>query len=314
MKKITVEAPASSANLGPGFDVFALALARPSDKITLRSEKPGRLTVRIRQVSGTTIPVTAAKNSAGAVCLAMAEDCGIRGSITVEISKGVPIGRGVGSSGASAAAAAVAMNELFDLDMGSDDLIFYAGKGEEAASGAAHYDNVSASLLGGFVVVVAGSRPSAIRFDAPKNMSLCIVTPVVKLPERKTEYARSLVPKTVELKMMVSNVANASLVVSGFARGDTGLIGRGMNDNVIEEARKKMIPGYDAVRRSATEAGAAGACISGAGPSILAVVDRGKARPTVVLDAMVSRFERDGVKADGFVTKVGDGAREIASR
>src|SRR5208283_369149 len=155
-------------------------------------------------VSGTTIPVTAAKNSAGAVCLAMAEDCGIRGSITIDISKGVPIGMGMGSSGASAAAAAVAMSELFDLGMGSDDLIFYAGKGEEAASGAAHYDNVSASVLGGFVVVVAGSRPSAIRFDAPENMSLCIVTPVVKLPERKTEYARSLVPKTVELKMMVS--------------------------------------------------------------------------------------------------------------
>lgn len=314
MKKVTVESPASSANLGPGFDVFALALARPSDRITLRSEKSGKLRVAIRQVVGATIPVTATKNSAGAVCLAIAEDRGIRESIAVDISKGVPIGMGMGSSGASAAAAAVAMNELFDLDMSSDDLIFYAGKGEEATSGAAHYDNVSAAVLGGFVVVVAGNRPSAIRFDPPENMSLCVVTPAVKLPERKTEYARSLIPKKVELKMMVSNVANASLVVSGFARGDTDLIGRGMNDRVIEEARKRMIPGYDAVKRSATQAGAAGACISGAGPSILAVVDRGKVRPSAVLDAMILRFEREGVKADGFVTKVGDGAREIAHR
>ena len=107
MKKVTVEAPASSANLGPGFDVFALALARPSDRITLRSEKSGRLTVGIGQVAGATIPMTTAKNSAGVVCLSMAEDHGIRASIVVEISKGVPIGMGMGSSGASAAAAAV---------------------------------------------------------------------------------------------------------------------------------------------------------------------------------------------------------------
>jgi homoserine kinase len=314
LKTITVEAPASSANLGPGFDVFALALARPSDKVTLWSEKSRELSVGIRPVAGATIPVVAAKNSAGAVCLAIAQDHGIEGRISVEISKGVPIGMGMGSSGASAAAAAVAMNDLFDLDMSNDDLIFFAGKGEEVASGTAHYDNVSASVLGGFVVVVGGRRPSAIRFDAPEKMSLCVVTPAVELPERKTEYARSLVPKTVELKMMVSNVANASMIVAGFARGDTGLIGRGMNDRVVEEARKSMVPGYDAARKSATEAGAAGVCISGAGPSILAVVDRGKARPGAVLDAMVSSFERDGLKADGFVTRVGDGAREIASR
>ena len=314
MRKITVEAPASSANLGPGFDVFALALARPSDRVTLRSEKSARLTVGIRQVSGATIPVAAARNSAGAVCLAMAEDRGLGERIAVEISKGVPIGIGMGSSGASAAAAAVGMNQLFDLEMSSDELIFYAGKGEEVTSGAAHYDNVSASVLGGFVVVGGGTRPSAIRFDAPKDMSLCVVTPVVKLPKRKTEYARSLLPKSASLKMMVSNVANASLIVSGFALGDTEMIGRGMNDRVVEESRKTMVPGYDAVRESAAEAGAAGTCISGAGPSILAVIDRGKARPGAVLDAMVSRFGREGVRSDGFVTEVGEGAREIESR
>jgi homoserine kinase len=314
LKKVTVEAPASSANLGPGFDVFALALARPSDRVTVSYEKARELSVEISQIAGASIPVKAGRNSAGVVCASMARDRGLKENISVEISKGVPIGLGMGSSGASAAAAAVAMNQLFDLGMSSDELIFYAGMGEEVASGAAHYDNVSASVLGGFVIVVCGDRPSAIRFDAPKKMSLCVVTPVVRLPERKTEYARSLVPKSVETKMMVSNVANACLIVSGFARGDTELIGRGMDDRVVEEARKKMIPGYDAARRSATEAGAAGACISGAGPSILALVDRGKASPDRVLDAMVSSFRRGGVSADGFVTKVGDGAREIESR
>jgi homoserine kinase len=314
LKKVTIEAQASSANLGPGFDVFALALARPSDKVTLRSEGSGRLSVTVEQISGAAIPVSVAKNSAAAVCLAMAEDLGIGGRITVEISKGVPIGLGMGSSGASAAAAAVAMNQLFDLDSSSDDLIFYAGKGEQAASGAAHYDNVSASVLGGFVVVGGGSRPSALRFDAPENMLLCIVTPVVKLPERKTEYARSLVPKKVDFDAMVSNIANASLIISGFARGDTGLVGRGMNDGVVDQVRKSMIPGYDRVRASAAKAGASGVCISGAGPSILAVVEGGKSESKAVLDAMISRFESEGVKASGFVTRVGEGAREIEDR
>jgi homoserine kinase len=309
--KITVEAPASSANLGPGFDVFALALARPNDRLALSSENNSRLSVHIRQSAGAPVPTSAPKNGAGAVCLAIAKDKGIKGRILVDITKGVPIGIGMGSSGASAAAAAVAMNEMFNLGMSKDDMIFYAGRGERVTSGAVHYDNVSASVLGGFVVVKSGERPSAIRFDAPPSLSLCLVTPVVKLPERKTEYARSLIPSSVELKRVVSNVANASLIVSGFARGEIDLIGAGMEDKVVEEARKKMIPGYGTVKIMAVEAGAAGACISGAGPSMLAVVDNGKVKPEKVLKAMISGFAREGAKASGFVTKVGEGAKTV---
>ena len=315
MKKVTVEAPASSANLGPGFDVFALALASPNDMVTLRAERAAKPRVKIRQVYGPTVPLVAAKNSAGTVCLAMAKDRGVNASITMEITKGVPTGLGMGSSGASAAAAAVSMNLLFEMEMSSDDLIYYAGKGEKAVSGTAHYDNVSASVLGGFVVVCAsGERPIATRLDAPEKMSLCMVTPSVKLPERKTEYARSLLPTSVGLETLVSNIANASLMVSGFARRDIGMIGRGMDGRFVEEARKTMIPGYDSVKESALEAGASGVCISGAGPSVLAVVDRSKANPPGVLNAMVTRFRQSGMNANGFVTRVGEGAREVASR
>jgi len=313
LKKLAVEAPASSANLGPGFDVFALALASPSDVVTLRAEKSTKPSVRISRVAGAAVPMSARKNSAGIVCLAIAEEEGLHASIEVEITKGVPAGVGMGSSGASAAAAAVSMNLLFDMNMSSDELIFYAGKGEKAASGTAHYDNVSASILGGFVVVVDGDRPKATRLDAPEKMSLCLVTPVVELPDRKTEYARSILPKAVGLETLVSNTANASLMVSGFALGDTCLIGRGMNDRLIEAARKRLIPGFDCVKELALDAGAAGVCISGAGPSLLAIVDRSKSRPVRVLDAMISGFKKGGVEARGFVTSVGEGAREIAS-
>jgi len=309
--KVTVEAPASSANLGPGFDVFALALDRPRDRISLSSEGGNRLSVTIENAGKVKTPESAAKNGAGAVCLAIAREFGIKKRIVVEIAKGVPIGLGMGSSGASAAAAAFAMNELFELGLSGDQMIFYAGTGEQVTSGAAHYDNVSAAVLGGFVVVKLNGRPSAIRYDPPQDLALVVVTPVLKLPERKTEYTRSVLPKKIELNMMVSNVANASLIVSGFARGDITMIGRGMTDRVVEEARKKLIPGYDEVKKYAKEAGAAGVCISGAGPSMLALLDRKNSDPRAVMDNMVAGFGTKSIESDGFVTKVGMGATRL---
>jgi homoserine kinase len=305
--KVTVEASASSANFGPGFDVFALALDSPRDRLTLKAERAGRLSISITSLAGIETPSSASRNAAGVVCDAIARDHAIRQKILVEITKGVPIGQGMGSSGASAAGAAFGMNHLFDLGMKDDDLIFYAGKGEQATSGTAHYDNVSASILGGFVVVKGGERPTAVGYDAPKGMRLCVATPAVSLPKRKTEFARSILPARLRLDQMVSNVANASIIVSGFARGDIRMIGSGMSDKVVEEARKKMIPGYDAVRKAGCDAGSAGVCISGAGPSMMAVVDVGKVDPRSVLRAMIEGFRSKDAKATGFVTAPGKG-------
>lgn len=309
--KVRVEASASSANLGPGFDVFALALDSPRDRVTLSSEPASKLAVSIEQTRGVKTPLVASRNGAGAVCLAIARDFDIRERISLEISKGVPIGQGMGSSGASAAAAAFGMNHLFKLGMTGDQMIFYAGKGEQLMSGAAHYDNVAASILGGFVVVRVAERPIAISYEAPKDMCLCVATPKLELPERKTEYARSVLPTSVSLDKMVSSVANASLIVSGFARGNIKMIGSGMNDRVIEAARKKMIPGYDSVRTAATRAGATGVCISGAGPSMLAVVDARDCKPREVLEAMKEGFASANVDATGFTTVTGRGALTV---
>lgn len=319
MDQIRVEAPASSANLGPGFDVFALALESPRDSVRLRlgsGSAGGRPSVKMVRVTGLKVPETEAENGACVVCLEMAKELRIRMEIFVELEKRVPIGLGMGSSGASAAAAAFAMNELFDLGLSSDELIFFAGKGEAATSGSPHYDNVTASILGGFVVVRGGSdeRPRAVRFDPPAGLAVCIATPMVSLPGRKTEYARSLLPETVPLETLVSNVANASLMVSGFAKKDIKLIGKGMTDRAVEKARKVMIPGYDRVMSRAMDAGAAGVCISGAGPSMLAMVDKESTQPRKVLEAMVVAFEQEGVKSSGYVTRIGRGARVVKSR
>jgi homoserine kinase len=135
----------------------------------------------------------------------------------------------------------------------------------------------------------------------------------VILPPTKTAYARSLLPESVPLDTLVANVANASLMVSGFAKKDIKLIGNGMTDRAVEQARKSMIPGYDRVKSRAMDAGAAGVCISGAGPSMLAMVDRRHTQPKKVLEAMLAVFGREGVKSSGYVTRVGRGARVVKS-
>jgi homoserine kinase len=315
LDSVSVEAPASSANLGPGFDVFALALDSPRDRVRLRAVgSDSEASLRMGEVTGLRVPKKAVENGACVVCLEMAREHGIRKQIVVDLEKRVPIGLGMGSSGASAAAAAFAMNELFGWGLTTDELIYFAGKGEEVTSGTPHYDNVAASILGGFVVVRVGEkkgdRPNAVRFDPPPGVSVCVATPIVELPRRKTEFARSLLPKTVSLETLVANVASASLMVSGFSKKDINMVGRGMVDRVVEGARKSMIPGYDEVRSGAIRAGAAGVCISGAGPSMLALVD-GDGRAADVLKAMIDAFAGEGVKANGHVTKIGEGARVV---
>jgi len=318
LENITVEAPASSANLGPGFDVFALALASPMDTVSLRlGSALGARTPRVKMagVTGLEVPKSEVENGACVVSLEMARQFGAKNEIVVELEKRVPIGMGMGSSGASAAAAAVAMDAILGLNLSSDELIFYAGKGEAVTSGSPHYDNVSASILGGFVVVRAGAgeKPTAVKFDPPPGLAVCVATPVVSLPRRKTEYARSLLPESVPLETLVANVANASLMVSGFAKKDIKLIGRGMADKAVEQARKPMIPGYDLVRSSAIGAGAEGVCISGAGPSVLAIVDKRRSQPKKVIEAMVAAFAQGGTRSGGYVTRIGKGARVVKS-
>jgi homoserine kinase len=131
---------------------------------------------------------------------------------------------------------------------------------------------------------------------------------MLELPSKKTEFARSLLPRSLPLKAMTHNVAMASTLVAGFAKSDIQLIGRGMEDAVVEPARRKMIPGYNSVRENAMASGAAGVGISGAGPTMLAFVDTRKASATAVLNAMKAGFASSGVRADGFVTRIGRGA------
>ncbi len=301
--RVTVEAPASSANLGAGFDVFAIALGKPRDRLTL--EKRGNGVTLSVQASG--FQTSARNNVVSGVAKAMIKGEGIGQGVSLSLLKEVPIGAGLGSSAASSAAAAVGMDFLFDLDLPSEKIIRYAGEGERLASGAAHYDNAAAAVLGGFVIASRGESFASMK--VPPSFVFCLAMPHVPLPSRKTEYARSLLPETLPIYEAVEAVGAASRAVHGLANRNIAEFGEAMGGGFVDRLRSSMIPHYAEVRMKAMKKGALGVCISGAGPTMLALATRGRAKG--VLDSMVGTFRRGGVKCDGFTTLAGGGCRVI---
>jgi homoserine kinase len=312
MKSCSAAAPCSTANLGPGYDVFGLALDALEDKVKVSRIYPdvGRITIKN---SDQAIPSMVESNSAGLVVKKMMQDFEISDSTEIEITKGVPTGYGVGSSAASAAAAAMAFNALYDLKIDRNRLVEYAAEGEVASAGTKHYDNVSASLLGGFVICrIASDRLQFTRLEPPKDLVLVVVVPCLEVPKKKTEVARSVLPKMVPLKDVVHNISGAATIVAGFALKDVETITRGIDDDVIiESARKHLIPGYDSVKQNAISAGALAVTISGAGPSMIAFLKTNK-NAKMVAAAMAKGFKETGVESRTFVCRASKGARLLA--
>ena len=262
--KITVKAPSSTANLGPGFDIFGLAVDAFYDTITLTKKKKG-----ITIITDDKVPTSPENNTAGLVVKNMKKKLKINEGVEIRIKKGVPAGFGMGSSAASASATAVAFDKLFGLKLGSNTLVEFAGSGEKASAGTIHYDNVAASLLGGFVIVKTNPL-DVIRIDPPRNLRMCIAVPKIDVPKKKTKVSRGVIPKKIKLTDSILNMSNAATIVAGFMSKDSELIGNSIKDVIIEPARQHMIPGFMKVKQNAIRAGALGVTISGAGPSVIA--------------------------------------------
>lgn len=312
-KSRSAAAPCSTANLGPGYDVFGLALDALEDKVKVSrtsSDGGGRITIKN---SDQAIPSMPESNSAGLVVKKMMQDFEISDNTEIEVTKGVPAGYGVGSSAASAAAAAMAFNALYGLKIDKNRLVEYAAEGEVASAGTKHYDNVSASLLGGFVICrIASDRLQFTRLEPPKDLVLVVAVPWLEVPKKKTEQARSVLPKMVPLKDVVHNISGAATIVAGFALKDVETITKGIDDTIIELARKHLIPGYESVKQNAISAGALAVTISGAGPSMIAFLKTNKNAKRVAA-AMTKGFEGAGVKSSRtFICRASNGARLLA--
>jgi homoserine kinase len=301
MKSVTVRAPSSTANLGPGFDVFGLSLDAYYDEVQLTKE--GR---KIIIESSGSVPLKPEKNSAGLVIKEMSKKFKIKSGLRVKIKKGVPAGFGMGSSAASAAAAAVAFDALFGLHLDKNTLVEFAGIGERASAGTIHYDNVSASVLGGFVIVRTDPL-DVTRIDPPKDLVLCVAIPKIIVPKKKTKVSRGVLPKQVKLSDYVKNLSNASAITAGFAKKDVKLIGNSIKDIIVEPARKHLIPGFDKVKENALRSGALGVTISGAGPSIISFTSR-SADHGKICKAMEKGFASANIKCTTVICRPSKGA------
>ena len=301
VSKITVRAPSSTANLGPGFDVFGLAVDAFYDTITLTIIKKG-----INIITEDDIPTNPENNTAGLVIKNMKKKFKIKKGIEIKIKKGIPAGSGMGSSAGSAAASAVAFDKLFNLKLDANSLVEFAGYGEKASAGSVHYDNVAASVLGGFVIVKTDPL-DVIRIEPPKNLRMCIAIPKLNVPKKKTKVSRSVIPKKIKFSDNILNISNASTIVAGFMKKDPELIGNSIKDVIVEPARQHMIPGFAKVKQNALKAGALGVTISGAGPSIIAFAEKSIDLEKICL-AMSKGFTLSNVECQTIICKPSKGS------
>ena len=301
MASITVKAPSSTANLGPGFDVFGLAVDAFFDEITLTKKKSG-----VSIVTKDNIPTNPDNNTAGLVVKNMLKKLKIKDGVEIKIKKGVPAGFGMGSSAASAAAAVIAFNQMFELKLDDNALVEFAGFGEKASAGSVHYDNVAASVLGGFVIVRTNPL-NVIKIEPPMNLRMCIAVPTLEVPKKKTKVSRGVIPKKVRLSDSIANLSNAAAIVAGFMRKDPDLIGDSIKDVIVEPARQHMIPGFIKVKENALKAGALGVTISGAGPSVIAF-SKSSADLKKISLAMSKGFASANTKCQTVICKPSKGA------
>lgn len=306
---IAAFAPATVSNVAAGFDVLGFALDEPGDVVVARlADAPGVVISDIRGDDGR-LSRDPAKNTAGAAARALLARLGTSQGIDLQVHKGLPLASGVGSSGASAVAAVVAVNELLGRPASLAQVCEAAMAGEQAGCGAVHPDNVAPSLYGGFVLARSIDPPDIVRLPVPAGLACAVLHPH---QEVQTGAARALLGDAVPLATAVRQWANLGALVSALHSGDLDLLSRALVDHVAEPKRAGLVPGFAPVKAAAVAAGALGCSLSGSGPSIFALTRTLNAAHAVG-QAMVKAFsEASAVGADLWVSPVGrTGARIV---
>lgn len=261
-KKITVQAPATVANLVCGFDVLGLCLEAPYDTMDVTLNNSGIVT--LKSSDGYPLPTDPVLNTAGAPLLEMMAEINMEIGFDVVITKNIKPGSGLGSSAASAAGAVVAANYLLGGVFSKSELVRFAMSGEKVASGVKHADNVAPCIYGG-ITLIRSIFPLDIVSIAAPSLYVTVVHPQIEV---KTADARQILRKEVLLKDAIRQWGNIAGLVAGFLQNDLDLVGRSLEDVIIEPVRSILIPEFNKVKAQSKLAGALGGGISGSGPSI----------------------------------------------
>ena len=267
-REVAAYAPASVSNVACGFDIMGFALDQPGDQVTVRFTRGRNVTIRSITGCTSTLPMDAARNTAGAPVIEMLKHCGTRQGVEIEIHKGLPAGTGIGSSAASAVAAAVACDALLGTGLSKTELLGFALHGERIASGGTHVDNLSPSLWGGFILVRGYDPPDIVQIPVSAPVWCVIIRPHMEI---RTSDARRILPESVPLRDVVRQTGNAAGLVAGLMSGDFDLISRSLHDVIAEPARRHLVPSFSEMKAAALETGALGCSLSGSGPAVFAL-------------------------------------------
>jgi homoserine kinase len=257
------------------------------------------------------LPRAAARNTAGVAAQALLTAADERRGVALIIRKGLPLASGLGGSAASAAAAVVAVDALFELHTPLKTLIACALEGERLGAGSAHADNIAPSICGGFVLVRCPNPPDIVRLPVPIGLTAVVVHPDLEI---ETAKARAMLGDSVPLSDAIQQWANLGAFVDGLHRGDFAQISRSLEDTIAEPRRAPLVPGLAAIKRAAVEAGALGCSLSGSGPSLFALC-RVEADARRVAEAMEKAVAAEiGGESQTYVSSIAPhGARVVSA-
>lgn len=308
MDEIRIFSPATVANVSCGYDAMAFALGTLGDEMYFR--RTSKKKVKITEITGASLPFEAKNNAAGVVALAMLAESNADFGVEMEIHKKYKPGSGLGSSAASSAGAAYAVNRLLGGVYSELELLRFAMLGEEAACGSKIADNVAAAIYGGFVLIRSYNPLEVVSIPTPPKLYATVIHPQIEV---STEEARKVLPGQITVQTAVAQWANVGGLISGLYTNDYELIGRSLVDHVAEPYRKVFIPHFEKLRKAAGTAGALGCGISGSGPSVFAF-SKGENIASEVAMAFDKLYSSTGIDYQLYVSGIGNaGVKEIDS-
>ena len=296
--EIKVFCPATVANISCGFDVLGVALDSVGDEMIVR--KIPQKGIQITKISGQNLPKETLNNVAGVAGNAFLLAADYDGGFEIEINKKIKPGSGIGSSAASSAGAVWAMNYLLGNPFSKTELVKFAMEGERLASDVAHADNVAPALFGGFTLVRSYNPLDIVTIPAPSELYVTIIHPQIEI---KTSDSRKILKTTISMETGIKQWGNVGGLVAGLFKDDYELIGRSLEDHIVEPIRSILIPGFDEVKKVSLEAGALGSGISGSGPSIFAF-SKGEETALKVRKVMKSVYEKIGIAYEIHISKI----------
>ncbi|MEM1339563.1 MAG: homoserine kinase [Bacteroidota bacterium] len=300
MKEIRVFCPATVANISCGFDVLGMALENVGDEMVVR--KTATKGIRIAEVTGQELPLETTKNVAGVAGLALLGQSDATCGFEIAIHKRIKPGSGIGSSAASSAGVVWAINQLLGQPFTPLELVNFAMQGEKLASNVAHADNVAPALFGGFTLIRSYTPLDVIPLPVPSELYATVVHPQIEI---KTSDSRKILKTGITLETGIKQWGNLGGLVAGLFKADYDLIGRSLEDHVVEPVRSLLIPMFDAVKHSVESAGALGMGISGSGPSIFAL-SKGSTIAKRVAVAMAEVYQNTELDFEVHVSPIGN--------